>query len=145
LTEDDEPLVENQESANMMDEMRSGDIDNERRGTFVGTVNFIAPEMIQEQHSSCASDLWALGCIIFKMVTGKVPFPGMSEAQVFPAILSRKVEWPNDIDPCAKDLIDKLLQVIPYDRLGYPKSKNGMKALMRHPYFEGINFNTDLT
>ena len=53
---------------------------NERRGTFVGTVNFIAPVMIKECESTLASDLWALGCIIFKMYTGKVPFPGMSEA-----------------------------------------------------------------
>ena len=49
---------------------------SERRGTFVGTVNYLCPEMIQECTSSCETDLWALGCIIFKMVTGKVPFPG---------------------------------------------------------------------
>lgn len=66
-----------------------------RRGTFVGTVNFLAPEMIQSQESTCSSDLWALGCIIFKMYTGKVPFPGMSETQVFPQILGRKIDWPN--------------------------------------------------
>jgi 3-phosphoinositide dependent protein kinase-1 len=42
----------------------------DRKGTFVGTVNFIAPEMIKECQSTCASDLWALGCIIFKMSTG---------------------------------------------------------------------------
>jgi serine/threonine protein kinase len=39
----------------------------DRKGTFVGTVNYLAPEMIKECEASCASDLWALGCIIFKM------------------------------------------------------------------------------
>lgn len=56
-----------------------------------------------------SSDLWALGCIIFKMITGKVPFPGMSEAQVFPQILGRKIDWPNEMNPTVRDLIEKLL------------------------------------
>jgi 3-phosphoinositide dependent protein kinase-1 len=51
---------------------------SDRRGTMVGTVNYMAPEMIQESESTCATDLWALGCILFKMYTGKVPFPGMN-------------------------------------------------------------------
>lgn len=61
--------------------------DIERKGTFVGTVNYLAPEMIKDSDATCASDLWALGCIIFKMYTGKVPFPGMSETACFPIIL----------------------------------------------------------
>jgi 3-phosphoinositide dependent protein kinase-1 len=112
----------------------------------VGTVNFIAPEMIKECESTCASDLWALGCIIFKMFTGKVPFPGMSETQVFPLILSRKIDWPKgDMDPVVKDLIDKLLQLEPLDRLGCPMTGHDMKSLMRHPFFEGIHFSSDLS
>ena len=51
-----------------------GDIDIERKGTFVGTVNYLAPEMIKECESSLATDLWALGCIIFKMILLHVTF-----------------------------------------------------------------------
>lgn len=81
-----------------------------RRGTFVGTVNYLAPEMIQECQSTCSSDLWALGCIIFKMITGKVPFPGTNITTVYPNILARKIEWPKEpLDPKARDLIEKLL------------------------------------
>jgi 3-phosphoinositide dependent protein kinase-1 len=85
--------------------------EGERRGTFVGTVNYLAPEMIKDSESTMASDLWALGCIIFKMVTGKVPFPGMSPAQVYPKILNREIDWPEkiEVDSDCKDLIDKLL------------------------------------
>lgn len=117
-----------------------------RRGTFVGTVNFLAPEMIQNQDSFMASDLWALGCIIFKMYTGKVPFPGMSETQVFPLILGRKIDWPKEeFDPCLKDLIEQLIQMEPTDRLGCPKTAHDMDALMSHPFFKGIDFSSDLT
>ena len=79
----------------MMEE--SKELTQGRRGTFVGTVNYLAPEMIQECQSSCASDLWALGCIIFKMVTGKVPFPGTNITTVYPQILTRKIDWPKDM------------------------------------------------
>ena len=47
-----------------------------RRGTLVGTINYLSPEMIKEQKATLASDLWAFGCIVFKMISGKVPFPG---------------------------------------------------------------------
>ena len=48
----------------------------DRRGTLVGTLNYFAPEMILNHHATLETDLWALGCIIFKMITGNVPFTG---------------------------------------------------------------------
>jgi serine/threonine protein kinase len=77
----------------------------------VGTVNYLAPEMIKDCEANLATDLWALGCILFKMHTGKVPFPGMSEVTVFPNILARKIDWPKNVelDSTFVDLIDALL------------------------------------
>ena len=81
-----------------------------RRGTFVGTLNYLSPEMAQNAISTLESDLWALGCIIFKMVTGRPAFPGMDLFQLKPAILSRRIDWSQEkMDPMCKDLIDKLL------------------------------------
>jgi 3-phosphoinositide dependent protein kinase-1 len=54
-----------------------------RRGTMVGTINYVSPEMIKDQIAIPASDLWAFGCIIFKMHTGKVPFPGTVPQTVY--------------------------------------------------------------
>mmetsp|Transcript_20814 Transcript_20814/g.14930 ORF Transcript_20814/g.14930 Transcript_20814/m.14930 type:complete len:115 (+) Transcript_20814:424-768(+) len=54
-----------------------------RKGTFVGTLNYLAPEMIKENESGFGTDLWALGCILFKMLTGHVPFPGIKQDVVF--------------------------------------------------------------
>ena len=84
LIEEDQPEQQEEEGF-----MNYSDKDMEHRGTFVGTVNYMAPEMIKECESTLATDLWALGCIIFKMYTGKVPFPGMSEMACFPTILKR--------------------------------------------------------
>lgn len=70
----------NGEGADFADDMMSMHSDAssgmDRRGTLVGTMNYLAPEMIQSQNATKSTDLWALGCIIFKMVTGQVPFTG---------------------------------------------------------------------
>ena len=113
-----------------MNSLQSSDT-MERRGTFVGTVNYLAPEMIQECTSTCETDLWALGCIIFKMVTGKVPFPGTQIHAVFPLILNRQIDWPEDLemDPHCQSLIEELLQIEPLKRLGARNPDNDMSCL----------------
>ncbi len=45
-----------------------------RKGTFVGTPLYVSPEMLNENISSASGDVWALGCIIYQMITGDVPF-----------------------------------------------------------------------
>lgn len=127
--------------------MNYSDKSIDHRGTFVGTVNYLAPEMIKECNATLATDLWALGCIIFKMYTGKVPFPGMSEMACFPIILNRQIDWPKDMemDPLFVDLIDSLLQLKPEDRLGCPETGHDMQRLKKHKFFKGIKFSTDLT
>ena len=51
----------------------------EPRDTFVGTPLYVSPEMLAETKSLPASDLWALGCIIYRMHVGQVPFEDASE------------------------------------------------------------------
>lgn len=46
------------------------------RGSFVGTPLYVAPEMLNENRSGPSNDMWALGCIIYQMLTGNVPFTG---------------------------------------------------------------------
>ena len=47
-----------------------------RTNTIVGTANYLSPEVIGLQDQTVALDIWALGNILFKMLVGKVPFPG---------------------------------------------------------------------
>ena len=55
----------------------------ERRGTFVGTAFYVSPEMLNDNISCPESDLWALGCIIYQMFTGEVPFSGATDYATF--------------------------------------------------------------
>ena len=80
----DEPLDE--------DEGPSG----QRRDTFVGTVNYQSPEVIEGETQGHPLDIWALGCILFKMFINKVPFPGTMPMKVYADIKSRNIQWPPD-------------------------------------------------
>lgn len=62
--------------------------------------------MLEESLTLPASDLWALGCIIFRMHTGRVPFQGPTEIMTFEKILTREIQWPDNINLDARDLID---------------------------------------
>ena len=68
-----------------------------RRGTVVGTMNYMAPEVINEEEQGFGLDTWAAGCMLFKMLTGSVPFPG-TNMTVYNDIKARNIKWPQDIN-----------------------------------------------
>lgn len=49
------------------------------KGSFVGTRDYIAPEMIDNNISGPFSDLWAFGMIMYKLYSGKLPWSGKSQ------------------------------------------------------------------
>ncbi len=85
-----------------------------------------------------------MGNILFKMLTGKVPFKGTNPIQVYSDIKNRNIQWPREdllkevMSEEAKDLIDKMLQLKPADRLGC--NPESMKALKAHPFFKEVDF-----
>jgi len=116
----------------------------QRSSTFVGTALYVSPELLEDSQCSAPADLWALGCIIFLMNTGQMPFTGSNEFMVFQRIKKVQIQWPTEMNPVAKDLIEKLLVREPEARLGAGPdgSANDYAALKKHPYFDGINFDT---
>ena len=109
----------------------------------MGTMNYLAPEMIINNSASMATDIWSLGCIIFKLITGNVPFPGTIGPVVFEKILKKDIEFPEYLSVEAVALIDSMLMLNPMERLGAPGSACGIENLKNHPFFKGIDF-TDL-
>jgi len=98
--------------------------------------------MLKVNQSTGASDIWALGCIIYKMLTGREPFQGQPDYYTFQMILARQLSYkPGDhVSPEAKDLIDRLLQLEPTERLGAGSKGNDFGALKAHEFFKGISF-----
>eukprot|EP01006_Ploeotia_vitrea_P053654 TRINITY_DN67805_c8_g4_i2.p1 TRINITY_DN67805_c8_g4~~TRINITY_DN67805_c8_g4_i2.p1 ORF type:complete len:537 (+),score=297.12 TRINITY_DN67805_c8_g4_i2:76-1686(+) len=114
---------------------------SKRKNSFVGTAEYVAPELLDDQPVTFATDLWALGCIVFQMLAGRPPFRGESEYLTFQQILSGEINFPPDFDEDAKDLIQKLLVKESSKRLG-AAAPEGFNAIRKHPFFASINFET---
>ena len=113
-----------------------------RRATsFVGTAQYVSPEMLQGRPEEKASDLWALGCILYHFIAGSFPFKGTSQYHIFQKIQALDFEYPSDFDPVAQDLTARLIVSDPEKRLG-AEASGGMAALVRHPFFTDVDFAT---
>ena len=109
-----------------------------KKGTFCGTVQYVSPEILKDEECNEGADLWALGCIIYQLLTAAHPFKADSEYLIFQKILKREFEYPPEFPYVARDLVDKLIQLDATQRLGV--GSDGYKQLKAHPFFEGIDF-----
>uniref|UniRef100_A0A1B6MAT0 3-phosphoinositide-dependent protein kinase 1 n=1 Tax=Graphocephala atropunctata TaxID=36148 RepID=A0A1B6MAT0_9HEMI len=112
-----------------------------RRNSFVGTAQYISPELLTDKNASYSSDLWALGCIVYQMLTGQPPFQSRSEYLIFQKIQKLEYDIPADLDPTAADLIRKLLVLNPTERLG-ACDEEGYPSIRSHPFFMNTPWNS---
>ncbi|KAF9467270.1 kinase-like domain-containing protein, partial [Collybia nuda] len=112
--------------------------------TWVGTAQYVAPELLEAKETSRSSDFWALGCIIYQMIAGRFAFQGLSEYLTWQKIKHLEYTFPEGFDIEAQDLIRRLLVRDPTERLGVgsPGSDNAMLALRSHSFFSSINWET---
>ncbi|KAK8448565.1 hypothetical protein SEVIR_7G051600v4 [Setaria viridis] len=105
--------------------------------SFVGTEEYIAPEVITGAPHSSAIDWWALGILLYEMLYGRTPFRGKNRKKTFHNILHKDLTFPSSIPVslAAKQLIHGLLQRDPSSRLG---SSAGANDIKQHPFFEEI-------
>ena len=107
--------------------------------SFVGTEEYIAPEIITGAGHSSAIDWWALGILLYEMLYGRTPFRGKNRQKTFANILHKDLTFPSSIPVSlsARQLINSLLQRDPSSRLG---SNSGANEIKQHPFFRGINW-----
>ena len=110
-------------------------------GTFCGTPDFIAPEILLDQKYDRSVDWWAFGVLMYQMLLGKSPFHGGDEEEVYDAILSDEPLYPIHMPRDSVSLLQQLLTKDSSKRLG--SGVNDAEDIMAHPYFANINF-TDL-
>jgi eukaryotic-like serine/threonine-protein kinase len=61
-----------------------------QHGQIVGTLQYMAPEQLQGKEADARGDIFAFGCVLYEMLTGKRAFEGQSTASVIAAILERE-------------------------------------------------------
>ncbi|CAL8470828.1 g10370 [Coccomyxa elongata] len=109
-----------------------------RTASMVGTAEYLAPEVLRDEPTGYAADLWALGCLLYHMLVGQPPFKGASEYLTFQLISGGEYAIPGDMPEAAQDLIRQLLLSDPSKRLG--TEDKGLKELKEHRFFDGIDW-----
>ncbi|KAG5363419.1 Protein kinase C-like protein [Yarrowia sp. B02] len=107
-------------------------------GTFCGTPEFMAPEILLEQRYGLAVDWWAFGVLIYQMVLGQSPFRGEDEDEIFDAILADEPRYPITLPGNCVSILTQLLTREPERRLG--SGPRDAEEIMAHPYFANVNF-----
>ncbi|CAL1278763.1 unnamed protein product [Larinioides sclopetarius] len=108
-----------------------------RKSSFVGTAQYVSPEMLSDKSSSPSVDLWALGCIIYQMISGLPPFRAPNEYLIFQKITKLEYDFPDGFSVAAKDLVQKLLVLEPSQRLG-SQDTNGYPSIRNHPFLKNM-------
>ncbi|OLL27090.1 Serine/threonine-protein kinase nrc-2 [Neolecta irregularis DAH-3] len=116
-------------------------IANFRTNSFVGTEEYIAPEVIKGCGHTSAVDWWTLGILIYEMLYGTTPFKGKNRNATFGNILGRDVQFPEhnnqQTSNGCKSLIRKLLCKDEHKRLG---SHTGASEVKNHPFFRNTQW-----
>lgn len=84
-----------------------------RSDSFVGTAEYVSPELLGEKSAGMASDWWAFGCVVYQMLAGHSPFKATNEYQTFQRILQRQFTYPPAFPAAARELIDRILVLDP--------------------------------
>lgn len=92
-------------------------VDIDVRETFCGTLEFLAPEMVMGKGHNEAVDMWSTGVVLFEFLTGLSPFGAEKVEVTCRKILSEDIRYPEDVDDDARDLISKLCEKKPQQRL----------------------------
>ncbi|KAK4935873.1 serine/threonine protein kinase [Elasticomyces elasticus] len=108
-----------------------------RANSFVGTAEYVSPELLTDKNACKASDLWAFGCIVYQLLAGRPPFKASNDYQTFQKIVNLDYEFPRGFPDHARDLVERLLVLAPERRLSLEHVKN-------HPFFTGIQWGRGL-
>ncbi|KAL9227403.1 hypothetical protein vseg_003093 [Gypsophila vaccaria] len=114
--------------------------ESSRSNSLCGTMEYMAPEIIQAKGHNKNADWWSIGILLYEMLTGKPPFAHANRHKLQQKILNEKVKLPPMVSTEAHSLLKGLLQKDPSKRLG--SGPQGADEVKNHKWFKTINWKT---
>ncbi|KAF8606318.1 kinase-like protein, partial [Ceratobasidium sp. AG-I] len=114
----------------------TGDVPDQRASSFVGTAEYVSPELLIHNVTSRCSDVWAIGCILFQMLAGRPPFKGGSEYLTLEQVKRLEYVIPEGFDSSAAELVGQILVSISSQLfyLDLPAERPKMDAIRAHSF-----------
>ena len=106
--------------------------------TLCGTPDYLAPEIILNEGHDKGVDYWALGVLIYELVSGIPPFYADDPMEVYEKILSSNMTFPSHFTKNMCDICKKLLKLCQSKRLG--NGKGGCTGVLKHKWFSGFDW-----
>ncbi|XP_048433783.1 uncharacterized protein LOC103956653 isoform X2 [Pyrus x bretschneideri] len=110
-----------------------------RSMSFVGTHEYLAPEIIKGEGHGNAVDWWTLGIFLYELLFGRTPFKGEGNRATLFNVVGQPLRFPESpsVSFAARDLIRGLLVKEPQHRLAY---RRGATEVKQHPFFQSVNW-----
>ncbi|XP_057770276.1 serine/threonine-protein kinase D6PK-like [Salvia miltiorrhiza] len=110
-----------------------------RSMSFVGTHEYLAPEIIKGEGHGSAVDWWTFGIFLYELLFGRTPFKGAGNRATLFNVVGQPLRFPDSptVSFAARDLIRGLLVKEPQHRLAY---RRGATEIKQHPFFQSVNW-----
>ncbi|KAK4367426.1 hypothetical protein RND71_011218 [Anisodus tanguticus] len=110
-----------------------------RSMSFVGTHEYLAPEIIKGEGHGSAVDWWTFGIFLYELLFGQTPFKGAGNRATLFNVVGQPLRFPEtpSVSFAARDLIRGLLVKEPQHRLAYWR---GATEIKQHPFFQNVNW-----
>ncbi|KAF7996925.1 hypothetical protein HCN44_002571 [Aphidius gifuensis] len=110
----------------------------------VGTVGYMAPEVIDNEKYTFSPDWFSFGCLVYEMIEGQAPFRARKEKvkreEVDRRVKEDQEKYSNKFTEEAKSLCQQLLKKNPKHRLGCKCGRHGAKEVKLHHFFQCLNW-----